>query len=306
MKTDTLFYRLFQDRPALLFELTGLAWRDAAGYVWRAEEVKEAAFRLDGVLVPEADLDAPLVFTEVQFQLDPDFYGRWLAEICLYLYRRQVQRPWRAVVLFPTAAEDPGPGPAFTQLAAPPQVSRYYLVPILAAAKASGKPLGPGLGVIDLILTTPAASPERARELVRDAAEAERDWLLTWVETILVYKLPKLSREDIKMLLDLKDPDLRKSRFFQEVFAEGHEEGRDEGRQEGLDEGLDLGKRAEARALVLRQLRRRFGDLRPDAAALIDDLPLARLEALAEDLLDFADAADLDAWLERETPGAAD
>jgi hypothetical protein len=37
MKTDTLFYRLFQDRPALLFELTGLAWRDAAGYVWRAE-----------------------------------------------------------------------------------------------------------------------------------------------------------------------------------------------------------------------------------------------------------------------------
>jgi predicted transposase YdaD len=39
MKTDTLFYRLFQDRPALLFELTGLAWRDAAGYVWRAVAV---------------------------------------------------------------------------------------------------------------------------------------------------------------------------------------------------------------------------------------------------------------------------
>jgi len=124
--------------------------------------------------------------------------------------------------------------------------------------------------------------------------EAERDWLLTWVETILVYKLPKLSREDIKMLLDLKDPDLRKSRFFQEVFAEGHEE------------GLDLGKRAEARALVLRLLRRRFGEPRPDAAALIDALPLARLEALAEDLLDFADAADLDAWLGREPPRAAD
>lgn len=83
-----------------------------------------------------AAVDAPLVFTEVQFQHDPDFYGRWLAEICLYLYRRQVQRPWRAVVLFPTAAEDPGPGPAFAQLAAPPQVSRYYLVPILEAAKA--------------------------------------------------------------------------------------------------------------------------------------------------------------------------
>jgi predicted transposase YdaD len=294
MKTDTLFYRLFQDRPALLFELTGLPWRDAAGYVWRAEEVKEAAFRLDGVLVPEADSDAPLVFTEVQFQHDPDFYGRWLSEICLYLYRRKVQRPWRAVVLFPTAAEDPGPGPAFAPLAVPPQVSRCYLVPILATAKASGKPLGPGLGVIDLILTKPAASPERARELMRGAAEAERDWLLTWVETILVYKLPKLSREDIKMLLDLKDPDLRRSRFFQEVFAEGH------------DEGLDLGKRAEARALVLRQLRRRFGDLRPAAAALFEDLPLARLEALAEDLLDFADAADLDAWLKRESAGAAD
>jgi predicted transposase YdaD len=264
--------------------------------------VKEAAFRLDGVLVPEADLDAPLVFTEVQFQRDPEFYGRWLSEICLYLYRRQVQRPWRAVVLFPAAAADPGPGPAFAQLVVPPLVSRYYLVPILAAAKASGKPLGPGLGVIDLILTEPAASPERARELVRGAGEAERDWLLSWVETILVYKLPTLSREDIKMLLDLKDPDLRKSRFFQEVFAEGHEEGLDEGREEGLD----LGKRAEARALVLRLLRRRFGEPQPAAAALIDDLPLARLEALAEELLDFADAADLDAWLGRETGGEAD
>jgi predicted transposase YdaD len=217
-------------------------------------------------------------------------------------------------VLFPTAAEDPGPGPAFAPLAVPPLVSRYYLVPILDAAKASGKPLGPGLGVIDLILTEPAASPERARELVRGAGEAERDWLLSWVETILVYKLPKLSREDIKMLLDLKDPDLRKSRFFQEVFAEGHEEGReeglDEGREEGLaegrEEGLDLGKRAEARALVLRLLRRRFGERQPVTAALIDDLPLARLEALAEDLLDFADAADLDAWLGRETGGEAD
>ena len=40
MKTDTLFYRLFQDRPALVFELAGMAMSADVNYVLRAEEIK--------------------------------------------------------------------------------------------------------------------------------------------------------------------------------------------------------------------------------------------------------------------------
>jgi predicted transposase YdaD len=54
MKTDSLFYRLFQDWPALVLELVGLE-ASATGYTLRAEEVKQTGFRLDGVLVPPDD-----------------------------------------------------------------------------------------------------------------------------------------------------------------------------------------------------------------------------------------------------------
>ena len=52
-------------------------------------------------------------------------------------------------------------------------------------------------------------------------AADERDWILDWAETILVYKLPQLSREEIKMILELQDAELKRSRFYQEVLAEG-------------------------------------------------------------------------------------
>ncbi|MDG4557331.1 MAG: DUF2887 domain-containing protein, partial [Candidatus Contendobacter sp.] len=45
MKTDSLFYRLFQRAPALVFELAGLE-TPAGAYQFRAEEIKQTAFRL--------------------------------------------------------------------------------------------------------------------------------------------------------------------------------------------------------------------------------------------------------------------
>lgn len=50
------------------------------------------------------------------------------------------------------------------------------------------------------------------------------DWpteqLADFVVTILVPKLPKLSREEIQTMLELIDTDLKQIRFYQEVFAE--------------------------------------------------------------------------------------
>jgi hypothetical protein len=49
--------------------------------------------------------------------------------------------------------------------------------------------------------------------------------------------------------------------------------------------------------LTQRQLLRRFGPLGTEQQALIQALPLAELEALADALIDFQTAADLTAWL---------
>ncbi|HLA36063.1 MAG TPA: DUF4351 domain-containing protein, partial [Rhodocyclaceae bacterium] len=64
-------------------------------------------------------------------------------------------------------------------------------------------------------------------------------------ETILVYKLPKLTREEIKHMIGVQDIDLRQTRFYQDVFTEGRQEGRQEGE----------------RIVLQRQLERKFGPL---------------------------------------------
>lgn len=54
----------------------------------------------------------------------------------------------------------------------------------------------------------------------------------------------------------------------------------------------------EAMKLVLRQLNRRVGTVPPELQLQLQSLPLAQLEALAEDLLDFSTLADLNNWLQ--------
>lgn len=48
---------------------------------------------------------------------------------------------------------------------------------------------------------------------------------------------------------------------------------------------------------MLRLLKKRVGDISPAVQAQIKALPLARLEALGEALLDFTGAINLERWL---------
>ena len=83
--------------------------------------------------------------------------------------------------------------------------------------------------------------------------------------------------------------DFTQSVAYREIF------GRGEAR------GVALGEaRGEARGeakVTLRQLGRRCGPLSAEQESRIRSLPLERLEALAEALLDFEGMADLNAWL---------
>ena len=70
--------------------------------------------------------------------------------------------------------------------------------------------------------------------------------------------------------------------------------GRREGRKEGREEGRQQGERA----VLLRQMRRRFGAALPrPVEQRIYALSLGELDSLAEALLDFATVEDLEAWL---------
>lgn len=81
-------------------------------------------------------------------------------------------------------------------------------------------------------------------------------------------------------MLDLQEVNFSQTRFYQDVL------------QKGLEQGLQ----GEVN-LVLRQLQRRCGVISIDQQDLVRSLPIARLEALGEALLDFTGMADLEAWL---------
>ncbi|HIK25990.1 MAG TPA: DUF4351 domain-containing protein, partial [Thermosynechococcus sp. M46_R2017_013] len=51
--------------------------------------------------------------------------------------------------------------------------------------------------------------------------------------------------------------------------------------------------------VILRLLRRRFGEMPPAVEERIRQLSVAQIEALAEALLDFTDLGELAAWLEQ-------
>ena len=78
-------------------------------------------------------------------------------------------------------------------------------------------------------------------------------------------------------MLDLTDIDLKQTRFYQDVFAEGRQEGEV--------------------TLVVRQLQRRYGELPSTVQEQIRSLRVPQLEALGEALLEFTGMADLELWL---------
>ena len=124
MRTDTIFYQLFQTFPSLLFELIGEPVAEAQSYQFLSVEIKELAFRADGLFLTES-VGKPIYFAEVQFQPKDDFYWRFISEIFLYLGQYKPDHEWFAVAIFASRSLDvPFPLP-YRYLN--PQVKRVYL-----------------------------------------------------------------------------------------------------------------------------------------------------------------------------------
>jgi heme oxygenase len=60
---------------------------------------------------------------------------------------------------------------------------------------------------------------------------------------------------------------------------------------------MEQGQESATRGLVVKQLTRKLGNLSPELLAKVSSLNLDRVEALAEDLLDFNSVGDLERWL---------
>ena len=288
MKTDTLFYRLFQRWPKLALELLGLNYAGDS-YRFGSEEIKQTAFRLDGVFTPLSnEPEQPVIFAEVQYQPDTDFYGRFISEITLYLRLHKPGRRWLALVIYPTRSAEIPASVEFEPFMGLPQLQRIYLEDYQ-----DRQGLSATLELIRLIASNQPQTLDLARKLVERRDEIGPD-MIDFIETILVYKLPTLSRQEIIAMLTLDNIELKQTRFYQEIAQEEGEKGRLIGRQEGRQEG-----RQKSQRMVSRMMRHKFG-VNPAVQQAEQQLPMLdveQLEELAEALLDLTDTQALTRWL---------
>ena len=97
--------------------------------------------------------------------------------------------------------------------------------------------------------------------------------IIELISTVMVYKFPQLSREEIESMFTVSD--LKQTKVYQEAQIE------------------------EAQVLILRLLNRRVGAIASETETQIRNLSLSQIEALGEALLDFSECADLDQWLKQ-------
>ncbi|MBH8562973.1 Rpn family recombination-promoting nuclease/putative transposase [Nostoc sp. CENA67] len=238
----------------MFFELIGQPETDANSYQFTSIELKQQAFRLDGVFLPLTDNpNQSIYFLEVQFQKDEAFYQRVFAEIFLYLFQYQPINDWRAVVIFPRRSLEPNEPRPYRLLLNSPLVQRVYLNELGEVAETSI-----GVGIVQLIVESENTASIKARQLIEQAKYQFTDALtqqeiIEFIETVVIYKFPRLSREEVEAMLGLDA--IRNTRVFQEAREEGKLEGKLEAIPEFLKLGLSLEQIAKALKLEIDVVR---------------------------------------------------
>jgi predicted transposase/invertase (TIGR01784 family) len=127
------------------------------------------------------------------------------------------------------------------------RVSRFYLDELEEIESV-------GMNTLKLIAAPEPRAIERGKGLIRQIRQEFTDprlsqELLELIETILVYKLPKINRREIEAMFSLSD--LKETRVYQEALEEGREEGREEAKLASVPRLSALGLSAEQIAQAL-------------------------------------------------------
>jgi predicted transposase/invertase (TIGR01784 family) len=85
-----------------------------------------------------------------------------------------------------------------------------------------------GISMLQLIVAPTARAIEQGKQLIPRIRQElpkvkQQQELLELIETILVYKLPQVSRKEIEAMFSLSD--LKQTKVYQEALEEGREEG---------------------------------------------------------------------------------
>ncbi len=280
MRRDSIFYKLFQTYPGLLFELLTNPPENATEYRFDSVAVKEPRFEIDGVFLPPENKDPGVVyFCEVQFQKDERLYERVFAESLLYFYRNRDRfSDWQGVIIYPNRNIEQNETRPYDDLLRSDRITIVYLEEL-------GNIRDLPLEIAVMLLTTvdEEQAAQEARYLLQktqqETSQSLNQGIIDLITTIVMYKFEQLSQREVEEMLGIT---LKETRVYREIKQEGREEGRQEGEK----------------SLILRQLTKRMGELSPEVRQNVENLSIEQLENLGEALLDFNSMVDLENWLE--------
>jgi predicted transposase YdaD len=223
---------------------------------------------------------------------DSGFQHRLAAQTYRFLQRHPQVEHLEVVVITPHQRHKLGPAQLLRHL-------RVFLAEVhwISLEALSQQPdLDPLLNLLTLPVRPESELPASSQQIL-----ASRPDLDTVVLPMLAQRFPYFSAEQIMVIAGIPIEEIRHTRAVQDWLAEGRQEGRQEGEAKGRQEGLQEGEAREAAKMTLRQLNRRCGPLSEATTARIQALPVEKLEALADALLDFQGPADLASWLAGNT-----
>lgn len=182
-----------------------------------------------------------------QFQPDETFYYRLFAEIFLYLYQYKVINNWQAIVVYPRRSIESEQPIPYQFLLNSDRIRRVYLDELEANQSL-------GVGIVQLVVENNKKAPAKAINLISQARQQVVDeqlqqQILEFIETIVIYKFPHLSRQEVEAMLGLNL--IKNTRVYQEA----QEEGKLETVPRFLKMGLTLEQVAEALDLDIEVVR---------------------------------------------------
>jgi predicted transposase YdaD len=177
------------------------------------------------------------------------------------------------VIIYPHREIENSPKSRYQEFFESGRVNCYYLNQL-----DEGDSLG--VKVLQLIVESEPNTLAQGKELIQQVRQQfqeslKREDILELIETILIYKLPKLNRKEIEKMFSLSD--LRETKVYQEALEEG--------------------ELSAKKSLILRQLNLKLGSIPLKVEQKIKQLNPNQLDNLALALLDFSDVEDLHQWL---------
>ncbi|MDK2413302.1 Rpn family recombination-promoting nuclease/putative transposase, partial [Aphanizomenon sp. 202] len=142
-------------------------------------------------------------------------YHRLFSEIFLYIRQNNPKNHWSAVVIYPTRSIDTQDIQHYQEFFTSQRVRVIYLDEL---AETTSLPIG--IATIKLIIANADNSITQARELITRTkqeinSQLQQQQLLQIIETILIYKFPRMNREEIEAMFGLSE--LKQTRFYQEA-----------------------------------------------------------------------------------------